>query len=128
MKIYKISEAELDHRLKLDKKISKGAFCYNYYESDEMIPAGFCELQDKIRNGLEAQVVAKFGDAGVILELDSFGLPIMHENFFFPADPINSERLIVEINYKILNDELLEIIKSFLSKSAPQYCLNVAVY
>jgi hypothetical protein len=128
MRIYKISEVDLDRRLILDKKISKAAFCCNYYESDEMIPAGFCELQDKIRDGLEAQVVAKFGDPDVVLESDNFGLPIMHEKFFFPADPINSERIIIEINYKIVNDELLEIIKSFLSKSAPQYCLIVAVY
>ncbi len=128
MKIYKISEAELDHRLKLDKKISKGAFCYNYYESDEMIPAGFCELQDKIRNGLEAQVVAKFGDAGVILELDSFGLPIMHENFFFPADPVNSERIILELNCKILSDNLIGLILSYLEKLSSHYCIIAAVF
>src|SRR5271156_2969126 len=119
MKIYKISEAELDRRLMLDKKISKEAFCCNYYASDEALPVGFCELQDKIRDGLEAQVMAKFGDAEASSESDNFGLPTLHENFLFPADPINSERIIIEINNKILNDVLLGIILSFLSKSAP---------
>jgi hypothetical protein len=128
MKIYKISEAELDRRLMLDKKISKEAFCCNYYESDETLPVGFCELQDKIRDGLEAQVVAKFGDTEVPTESENFGLPHLHENFFFPADLINSERIIIEINNKILNDVLLGIILSFLSKPAPQYCLIAAVY
>jgi hypothetical protein len=128
MKVYKISESELDRRLTLDKKTSKEAFCCNYYESDETLPVGFCELQDKIRDGLEAQVVAKFGDTETCAESDNFGLPILHENFFFSADAINSERIIIEINNKILNDVLLGIILSFLSKSAPQYCLIAAVY
>lgn len=128
MKIYKISEAELDRRLILDKKISKEAFCCNYYESDETIPAGFCELQDKIRDGLEAQVVAKFGDTEVVLELDDFGLPILHENFFFPADPINSERIILELNYKILTDKLIGLILSYLEKLSSRYCIIAAVF
>jgi hypothetical protein len=71
--------------------------------------------------------VAKFGDTEVPAESENFGLPHLHENFFFPADPINSERIIIEINNKILNDMLLGIILSFLSKSAPQYCLIAAV-
>ena len=128
MKVYKASEADLDRRLMLDKRKTKEAFCRNFYESDAMIPVGFCELQDKIRDGLEAQVVAKFGDTETSAEPDSFGLPHLHENFLFPADPINSERIILEINNKILNDVLWEIILSFLSNSAPQYCVVAAVF
>jgi hypothetical protein len=128
IKIYEISEAELDRRLILDKKISREAFCCNYYESDEAIPAGFCELQDKIRDGLEAQVVAQFGDTEAVAESDNFGLPIFHENFFFPADSINSERIIIELNCKILTDKLIGLILSYFEKLSSPYCVIVAVF
>ncbi|HTV42388.1 MAG TPA: hypothetical protein VMF08_17605 [Candidatus Sulfotelmatobacter sp.] len=128
MKIYKISEAELDRRLILDKKISKDAFCYNYYESDETVPAGFCELQDKIRDSLEAQVVAQFGDSEAVVESDNFGLSILHENFLFPADPVNSERIILELNCKILTEKLIGLILSYLEKLSSHYCIIAAVF
>jgi len=127
MRIYKISEAELDRRLILDKKISKEAFCCNYYGSDKTVPVGFCELQDKIRDGLEAEFWAKFDGDQERPKVDSYGLSIFHECFSFPADPINSERIIIELCSKILNDVLVGLILSYLEKTSSQYCVIVAV-
>ena len=127
MKIHRASEVDIDRRLTLDKRKTKEAFCRNFYESDTMIPIGFCELQDKIRDGLEAEFWAKFDDGKESPKVDNYGLATLHDCFFFPADPINSERIIIELNSEILNDALIGLILSYLEKAAPNYCIIVAV-
>ena len=85
MKIHRASEVDIDRRLTLDKRKTKEAFCRNFYESDTMIPIGFCELQDKIRDGLEAEFWAKFDDGKESPKVDNYGLATLHDCFFFPA-------------------------------------------
>jgi hypothetical protein len=127
MKVYRVSEADLDRRLMLDKRKAKEGFCRNFYESDAMIPVGFCEQQDKVRDGLEAAFLEEFNCSKERTDSDNYGLATLHEYFYFSADSVNSERIIVEISSEILNDALIGLVLSYLSKSAPQYCVIAAV-
>jgi hypothetical protein len=126
MKVYKASETEIDQRLALDKRKAKAAFCRGF-ESDSELPVGFCDLQDKIRDGLEAEFWGKFDDGKERPKVDNYGLPVFHAHFFFPAELISSERIIIELNREILDDKLLGVILAYLEKSAPQYCVIAAV-
>jgi hypothetical protein len=126
MKICRLSEEEIDQRLLLDSRETSLAFCRNF-ESELDLPHGFFGQQDRIRDGLEMEFFAKFDDGKDRSKLESWELATSHEQFFFPAEPINSERMIIELSSEILNDKLIGLILSYLEKFAPQYCVITAV-
>jgi hypothetical protein len=127
MKVHRASEAEIDERLALDKRKSKAAFCRGF-ETESEIPFGFCDLQDKIRDGLEKEFFAKFDDGIDRSNLPSRKLVGSHSFFYFPAELIRSERIIIEMNAAILDDRLLGAILAYLEKSQSRYCVIAAVY
>lgn len=125
MKIYSVSEKEIDERLKLDKRHAFQAFCRNFNLEDEL-PFGFYDLQNQIRDGLENVFQKKFDDG-----IDKSHLkPWKKENifFYFPAELIPSERVIIEISNEILQDKLVKIIINYLEKCPYRYCIIAAVY
>jgi len=126
MKVYQAKTPDIDQRLLLDKRKSKIAFCRNF-DSESDIPAGFYEQQDKIRDDLEKEFFAKFNDGKDRSELPTWKWSTSHELFYFTAELINSERIIIELSSEILNDRLLGVILSYLEKFSPQYCVIAAV-
>lgn len=127
MKVCKISEADLDRRLRLDKRTANEAFCRNFdVEAD--IPVGFFDQQDRIRNNLEKEFFVKFDDGKNRSKLPSWKWATSHELFFFPAELIGSERIIIELSSEILDDRLLGVILSYLETFSPPYCVIAAVY
>jgi hypothetical protein len=127
MKVYAASEAEIDHRLMLDKRKAPAAFCKNF-QSESEVPIGFYDLQDKIRDGLEGEFFAKFGDGKDRSRLEPWRLSGSHNCFFFPAELISSERIIIELNSEILNDKLIGVLLSSLERMPSAYCAIVAVF
>jgi len=117
MKIYKISEEEIDLRLGLDRLHDQGAFC-SCFESEESLPPDFYSTQDKIRDGLEAVLNSNYENGG----LWEWKL------FYVSAEPILSERILVELSSEILDDRLIGLLLSYLEKSAVSYCIIVSVY
>lgn len=126
MKIYKSSEKEIDERLRLDKRKNSKAFC-RYFDSEEELPAGFYDLQDKIRDGLEKVFWENFDDKADRSQLPSWRKP-MNKFFFFSAELLISERIIIELSIEILDDKLIGLIMSYLEKYASSYCVIGAVH
>ena len=126
MRTYKASEMEIDERLRLDKRSDARAFC-NYFNSEQELPAGFYDLQDKIRDGLEKEFFSNFDDGVDRSHLKPWQ---RGENkfFYFPAELLISERIIIEISHEILNDTLIGLILSYLGKCHACYCIIIAVY
>ena len=127
MKIYTASEEELDQRLALDKRRDARAF-YTYYLLDEELPAGYLDLQDKIRDGLEQEYWRNFDDGIDRSQLETFGLAAMHSQFFFPAEPLPCELITIEMSHELLCDKLLGIIVSYLEKCPSSYCVTTAIF
>jgi hypothetical protein len=127
MKVYKASEDEIDQRLALDKRKTKAAFCRGF-ESESEIPFGFYDQQDKIRDGLEKEFFEKFDDGVDRSNLVPWKGYISHTFFYFPAELICSERIIIELSSEILDDKLLGVILAYLEKASPQYCVIAAVF
>jgi hypothetical protein len=127
MKVYRASEDEIDKRLALDKRKSKAAFCRGF-ESDSEIPSGFCDLQDKIRDGLEKEFFTQFDDGIDRSNLEPRKLRRSYTLFYFPAELIRSERIIIEISSDLLDDRLLGIILAHLERCQSRYCVIAAVY
>jgi len=126
MKTYKSCEKEIDERLALDKRRDSKAF-YRYFDSEEVLPAGFHHSQDEIRKGLENEFWKNFQAKGNDVRLSSWRKPD-NQFFFFPADLMNCELIKLEISQEILSDKLIGIIMSYLEKRLSRYCVNVAVY
>ncbi|HVM63177.1 MAG TPA: hypothetical protein VMV72_20120 [Verrucomicrobiae bacterium] len=124
MRIYKATEAEIDERLALDKRFSDAAFCVGF-EVESEIPAGFCDLQDKIRDGLEREFIEKFDDRED--RSKPWELNGSHELFDFPADLIPSERIVVWLGSDILSDRLLGVVLGYLERCRSGYCVIAAV-
>jgi len=127
MKVYTASEEEIDQRLALDKRRDARAF-HIYYRLDEEPPAGFCDLQDRIRDSLEQEYWRNFDDGIDHSQPEPFGLPAHHSHFFFPAEPLPCELIVIEMSHEILGDKLLGIIMSYLEKCPSRYCVNTAVF
>jgi hypothetical protein len=51
-----------------------------------------------------------------------------HAHFYFPAELISSERIIIELSSEILSDKLLGLILNYLEKCESKYCVIAAVY
>jgi hypothetical protein len=119
MKIYKASEKEIDQRLLLNRRQDIRGFCHNF---DSEIPAGFYELQDKIRDGLDKEFRANFDDGVDRSHLKPWEM-WMHTLFFFNPDEINSERIIIEMGKEILGDKLIGLILAYLEKCPSRYCV-----
>ena len=117
MKIYKATEREIDSRLRLDKRCDARAFFRNF-DSEAELPVGFYDLQNQIRDGLEAKFDQKF-DNGAHGET---------KLFYFPADLLIAELLGVELSWKMLDDRLIGLMLSFLDGCSAQYCIIGAVY
>jgi hypothetical protein len=117
MKVYKADEEEIDQRLKLDRRQDSIAFC-RYFKSEKELPEGFYDLQDKIRNGLEETFNSAYDNGGTW----DWNL------FYFSAELLISERILVEISDEILNDKLVGLIMSYLEKCPAKYCVILAVY
>lgn len=126
MKVYAASEEEIDTRLALDKRRDARAF-HAFYLGDENPPAGFCDLQDKIRDGLEQEYWRNFDDDIDRSQIPSWITP-SHSQFFFSAEPLSCELIIVEMSHVILGDKLLGIIMAYLEKCPRRYSVNTAVY
>lgn len=118
MKVYGASEKEIDKRLELDKRKDSSAFC-RYFESEEVLPSGFYDLQNKIRDGLQETFCKKY-DNGV--SRNSW------DNFYFPAELLMSERIIIEMTKEILDNKLVSLILAYLEVIPSRYCVIVAVY
>lgn len=123
MKIYKISQKELDERLELDKRQDSRGFRVSFKTLEEA-PDGFYALQDKIRDGLEKEFWLSFDNGAEHLRRN----PWDSKNFFFNADMFGSERLVVEMSKEILNDKMIGLTLSYLEKNAPSYCLTASVF
>ena len=123
MKIYSISEDEMDKRLEFDKRRNNQAFCICYNSLKEA-PDGFYKLQDKVRDGLEKEFWLAF-DNGVEHLRDK---PWNSEFFYFNSDMFGSERLVLEMSNDILGDKLIGLIMSYLEKYASSYCVTASVY
>jgi hypothetical protein len=126
LKTYKISEKELDERLALDKRCNPRAF-YRYFEPEEELPAGFYDLQDKIRDGLEKEFWTHYDDGVDRSNLPSWEQP-MNTWFYFPAELMNCELVKLEMSNEILGDRLIGLIMAYLDKCPSRYGVNVAVY
>ncbi len=126
MKIYKLIEQDIDERLALDKRRDTRAFS-RCFESGERLPAGFYDLQDKIRNDLEIEFWTNFDDGIDRSKLASWKAPV-NELFFFSADLIHCEQIRIEIGKEILGDKLIGLIMSYLEKCPSRYSMVVAVY
>jgi hypothetical protein len=126
MKIYKATEKEIDDRLLLAKQHDIRGFCRNFDSKDEM-PTGFYKSQDKLRNGLEKVFWENFDDKADRSKLPSWQTP-MNEFFFFDAEDIASERMVIEMSFEILGDKLIGLIMSYLEKYASGYCVIGAVH
>lgn len=125
MKIYRASEKEIDERLAIDKR--RDARAFNRYFDVEELPAGFHDLQDKIRDGLEKEFWANFDDGVDRSKLASWKIHI-NTWFFFPAELMNCELVILEMSNEILGDKLVGLIISYLEKCPSRYSINAAVY
>jgi hypothetical protein len=128
MKVYKATEADIDRRLKLDKRKTNEAFFRNFYESDSILPIGFYELQDKIRDGLEEEFAKEFDDGKDRSRLRPYQLATSYDFFSFPAEPVSSELILIEVSSEILSDRLIGVILSYLERSTSQYCVIATVY
>ncbi len=126
MKIRKAVEKDIDERLALDKRRDPRGFS-RCFESEEELPAGFHDLQDKIRDGLEREFWTNFDDGIDRSKLASWKMP-MNELFFFPAELGNCEQIRLEISDQILGDKLIGLLLSYLDKCPSHYCLVAAVY
>ncbi|HSY43353.1 MAG TPA: hypothetical protein VK811_05540 [Candidatus Acidoferrum sp.] len=126
MKVYAISETELNERLNLDKRRNSRAF-YLCFETLDEAPAGFYERQNELRDGLEKEFWTNFEEGK---EDPGHGLIkiVYNKWFFFDGDMYGSERIDIEITDNIIGDKLLGIIMAYLEKSAPNYCVIGAVY
>jgi len=126
MKIYRASENEIDDRLLLAKQRNTKGFCRNFDSEDET-PAGFYELQDKVRDGLEKVFWENFDDKADRSKLPSWRKP-MNKFFFFDVARIESERMVIEMSCEILGDKLIGLIMSYLEKFASGYCVIGAIH
>jgi hypothetical protein len=111
MKIYKITEQELDERLEFDKRRNSRGFRISY-DSLEGAPPGFYDLQNKIRNGLQKEFWLAFDNGTEHLR----NKPWDSKLFYFNTDMFGSERLVVEINKEILNDKIIGLTLAYLEK------------
>jgi hypothetical protein len=125
MKVYKASEKEMDERLELDKRRTDMAFCI-CFESLEEAPAGFYKLQDKIRDGLEEELMAKFKE-GFEPPRFEWSSP-SNKWFYFDTDMHGSERIEIELTDNIIGDKLLGVIMAYLEKCESRYCVIGVVY
>jgi hypothetical protein len=123
MKTYKISERELNERLKLDKRRNNQAFCI-CFKSLEEAPKDFFELQDRIRDGLQREFWLNFDNGAEHLRRK----PWDSKNFFFNTDMFGSERIVVEMSKEILDDKMIGLTLSYLEKNALSYCLTASVF
>lgn len=129
MKVYKASETEIDRRLALDKRRSNQAFCRGFIPKHEAaISPNFCESQDKIRDGLEKKFWETFADGLDRSSLESWKVSGSHTFFYFPAELVPSERIIIDLVDNILGDQLLGVILAYLEKCEFPYCVIAAVY
>jgi hypothetical protein len=126
VKVYTISESELDERLNLDKRRNNRAFCLCFDSLDEA-PADFYKLQDKIRDGLEKEFWASFQE-GKEPPRYKWETSPTNKWFFFDGDMHGSERMVIELADNIIGDKLLGIIMAYLEKSAPSYCVVGEVF
>ena len=126
MKVYAASEIELDERLNLDKRRNERAFCL-CFDSLEEAPPVFYKIQDKIRDGLEEELMEKYKEGW---EAPRFKWQTSPTNkwFCFKTDMFGSERIVVEITDNILGDKLLGIIMAYLEKCSSPYCVVGVVY
>lgn len=99
-------------------------FCRNF-ESKSDLPVGFYDQQDKIRDDLEKEFFAKFKDAKDHSDLNTWQ---SYKSFFFPADLMNSEKVIIELSSEILGDALIGLILSYIEKFSSNYCVIVEVF
>ena len=127
MKVNKVTEAELDRKLAFDQMKAGNGFCCGYQDESE-IPAGFYDLQDKIRDGLEKAFFSSFDDGKDRSCLASWKVSGSHKWFFFPAEPISAEEIIIELSTEIFGDKLIGLILAYLEKCKCKYCVVVAVY
>jgi hypothetical protein len=127
MKVHKVSTEELDRRLQLDKRHDRRAFCRVFKTLDEA-PAGFYDLQNKIRDGLEKELWANFDDGVDRSNVKSWEPEAMHTWFHLDSDMFGSDRIEMEISHTILGDKLLGVIMSHLEKFQPAYCVVAEVY
>ena len=118
MKVYKASEEGIDDRLELDKRKDSRAFCC-YFESEEVLPLGFYDLQNKIRDGLQEAFCEKYDNGENRNSWD---------RFYFSAELLISERIIIEMTNEILDDKLVGLILEYLKTIPSPYCVIVAVY
>lgn len=126
MKIYKISEGELNERLELDKRKNHRAFCICFKTLGEA-PDGFYDLQRKISDGLEKEFRANFDD-GVDRSHWTPWQMWEHNFFYFNGDMFGSERIVIEMSKEILGDKLIGLILSYLEKCPSRYCVTISVY
>jgi hypothetical protein len=127
MKINTATEAEIDLRLDFGQMKAGNGFCRGYEDESE-VPVGFYDLQDEIRDGLERVFFSSFDDGKDRSHLDVWKLSGSHKWFFFPAELINAEEIIIELSTEILSDKLVAVILAYLEKCKCQYCVVVAVY
>jgi hypothetical protein len=116
---------EIDERLNLDKRRNDRAFCVCFDSLDEA-PAGFYELQDKIRDELEKELMGQFKD-GIEPPLIKGARP-SNKWFYIDWDMHGSERVPIDVTDNILGDKLLGIIMAHLEKWEPRYCVIGVVY
>jgi hypothetical protein len=126
MIIYKISEKELDERLKLDKREDTRGFRISFKTLEEA-PEGFYDLQRKICDGLENVFRANFDDGVDRSHLKPWQM-WQHNFFYFNGDMFGSERIVIEMSKEILGDKLIGLIMSYLEKCPSRYCVTASVY
>lgn len=127
MKISKVSEVEIDLRLKLDKRRDPRAFCRCFDSLDEA-PVGFYDLQNEIRKELDKIFWTNFDDHIDRSHFASWEPGAMHTLFCFNTDMIGADQIVVEIVDKILGDKLVGVILAYLEEQAFSYCVIAVVY
>lgn len=116
----------MDERLALDKRRDPKAF-YRYFVSEEELPAGFYDSQDRIRDGLEKELATNFEDGVGHSKRPSWRKPD-NKFFFFPEELMNCELVKFEMSNEILGDKLIGVIMSYLEKCSSRYGVVAAVY
>ena len=127
MRVYIASESQIDKRLRLDKRKNSEAFC-NSFNSENELPPKFFDLQDKIRDAIEKEFWKTFDDGIDRSQFKQWESGAMHSQFYFSAELIASERIIIEMSDEILGDKLIGLLMSFLEKCSSRYCVIGVVF
>lgn len=127
MKVYSITENEIEQRLQLDARVDSGAFCKSYNSSSE-VPADFYYAQNELRNSLEEVFWQNFDDGIDRSGVRSWEREAMSTLFYFVSDLIGAEQIAIQISEKILSDKSIGVILSYLAKQSSDYAVILIVH